>query len=136
MATTAVYSEVLSRARTGLARGAACGCRHSLRLPLHTGAALGADKRAVARPRRDGETVAGMERDPPAIREQELDGPANAVQYLPVGVLVLAVAIARSVRPAMDAARLAAEAALQLCGGRRFAGARRVLHAHWAKISP
>ena len=80
-------------------------------LPLDAGAALGSDDGGVARSRWQDEAVAGSHRNA-SVGENEFDRAASAVEDFGVSVLVLAVRVARCVRPPVDVTSFAAERGL------------------------
>lgn len=89
----------------------------------------------MARVRRHDETVPRPQLDPRAVRQEELDRAANAVEDLPVRVLVLAVPVARSVRPAMYRSSFASQALLEVLGRRCGSLVRNVLDRHLGEDS-
>src|SRR5260221_8480416 len=81
------------------------------RLSLDARAARRPHDRGVRRPRGEDHPVAGTELDRTSVR-RELDRAGDAVEDLRERMEVPRVAIARSVRPAVDAVRLGAQAFL------------------------
>src|SRR6266540_3281799 len=84
----------------------------SLDLALDAGAPLRAHHRSVRRARGEQHAIAGSQRQRPTVTEDEVDRAARAVEELVVAVAVLRVAVARTIRPAVDVTRLSAELAL------------------------
>jgi hypothetical protein len=89
------------------------------KLSLHASAARGSNNGGVARSRREHETVAWPHRNTSAVGEHEFDRASGAVENLRVAVLVLAVRIARPVRPPVHVARFVAQTGLDPGGIRR-----------------
>jgi probable F420-dependent oxidoreductase len=90
----------------------------------------------VTRVRRHDQTVPGPQLNALAVRQNELDGSADAVEDLAVGVFVLVVAVTRPVRPPMDAAGFGPEASLDLVGRGDRSRVRDVLYRHLGDDDP
>jgi hypothetical protein len=80
-------------------------------LPFDAGATVGSNDSGVARSRWQDEAVAGSHRHA-TVGENELDRAASAVKDFGVSVLVLAVRVARCVRPPVDVTSFAAKRGL------------------------
>ena len=101
------------------------------KLSLHAGAALASDDRRVPRPRGQHEPVARPHRYTFAAGEDEIDRAAGAVENLRVLVLVLAIRIARRVRPPVHVPSFVAQRSLDRAGiGRRGSVVPTVLELH------
>src|SRR5207245_9535658 len=101
---------------------------------LEACAAFGPDDGGVTGARREDESVAGSQREPAAVGEDEVDRASRAVQQLRVRVLVLAVAVAGAVRPAIHVTGLTPKRGLDRRGV-RGTGVPVMLDVHVATIS-
>ncbi len=84
------------------------------KLSLHAHAALGPDHRGVPRSRGEHEPVARPHRDTLAVAQDEIDRAPSAVEKLRVAVLVLAVRVARRIRPPVHLASFATYLSLEV----------------------
>jgi probable F420-dependent oxidoreductase len=101
------------------------------KLSLDARATFGPDERGVARSGRKDEPVPRSHRDSSAVAEYEIDRAAGAVKKFRVVVLVLAVPVARRVRPPIHVTGLAAQRGLdRVWIGRRKSTVPTVLDLH------